>query len=154
MEKPEEEYVEFVIKDFNVHSPNGNMYNLDANCSQLAIQQFIGKHHTYGEKNHPSFTDAESDDCIKRMGEIDLNNVAVHITDLRYDEKTKQIIGKVKPFPKVYKDLIEDLKLNKIAFGMRSLCFPYKKEGEEKTIYDIDKIITFDIISTDKPNIE
>jgi len=161
MENQEPEFVEVVIKDFTVPSLNGNVYNLDAPCTQLAIQKFIEKEHVYGELNHPyistdkiPFIDPDTNSyngnaVLKRISEIDLSNVAVHMTELRYDEEKKQIIGKIKPIPTIYKTLIEDLQQDKVRFGMRSLCYPYRTDGKDKL--DIVDIVTFDIINSDIP---
>lgn len=154
---------ELVIKDFNVPAVNGRMYNMEAPCTQLAIIKFVEKRQVFGELNHPklkhepiALTDPdtnseETNNFLTRMTEIDLSNVAVHITDIRYDEDKKQIIGKVKSVPNVYEKLFEHLEQNKVAFGMRSLCHRYKKSDNDTVFLDVVDIITFDIINTDKP---
>lgn len=145
METPEQEYVEVVIKDFNVPALNGNMYSIDANSTKLAIQKFIEKQQAAGELNHPKMDDPDMEKNVARISVIDESNIAVHMTDLRYDEDKKQIIGKIKPVPTVYKNLLEDLDKGAVRFGMRSLCHAHIEDGQVK--HDVIDIITFDIIN-------
>lgn len=163
MEETNQEYVEVVIKDFNFPAVNGNMYDMSTENTQKAIQKFIQRQQMFGELNHPTsqqepiaLTDPcvnseETNNFLKRILEIDLSNAAVDMTELRYDEEKKQIIGKIKPVLNLYPNLLEDLNLNKVAFGMRSLCHQYKKEGDGTVFLDIAEIITFDVINTAKP---
>lgn len=160
-EQPKEEFVEVVIKDFNIPSLNGQIYNLDARSTQVAIQEFVRKQEAFGELNHPydnvpGRTDPVLDEeqynnMFNRITKIDLSNVVVHMKDLRYDEDKKQIIGKVKPVKGIYETLFQDLEQDKVRFGMRSLCHTYKESPDGPVKLDIDSIITFDIINADIP---
>lgn len=151
IDKTEEQFL-CVIKDFNVPAVNGTQYNLDANCSQQAIQKFINRKEVFGELGHPTSENLDNEQFLKRIHMVNIENAVMHISDLAYDENRKQIVGLVKKVGNKFPELFEKLNNKEVAFGMRSLCHTYKPSEDSPIIHDIIDIVTFDIINAATPD--
>lgn len=146
IDKTEEKFL-CIIKDFNKPALNGNIYNLDADCTKFAIIKLLERKEIFGELNHPTPGDLSQDDFMKRLNQVNMENAVVHISELDYDEDKKQLIGIVKKIGNNFPKLFEKLHNNEVRFGMRSLCHHYRTGDETKI--DVVEIITFDIINGD-----
>lgn len=145
MSEDNDGYHPYVVKDFKVPSPNGQMYDVDDERSLKAIENVCKRPCLYGEFNHPNvsqFTNLE--DKIRRCSEIALERSAVVVRDLSYNKEDKTLTGMIKPIGSVFPHLLESLNEGKVVFGMRALVkgFPLGDKG-----IAIDSIVTFDIIS-------
>lgn len=129
----------FLIKDFNVPAPNGNLYEV----SDEILEKFCKRPRLYAEHGNPNVSQLAGHSLTTRLLTTEMDKVVAEITSLEFNPENKTITGMVRPMATRMPFLLEQLERKEVVFGMRALV------DHDKTVSDkpiIREIITFDII--------